>query len=289
MNRLIRWIPLALAGLIASMPAVTAAALMPQSTLFSAAAADGFDPELEDYSVLGFDYVVGEGTAAVGGLEAVGHEARASTSYGVNRVYAAVRDGDFFDGPFAYSISVWADRFLITGGTGEFSAPVSLTLESTVSPSSYSEALAVVLKVPESDFQALLAVAGDEEFIYDSVVYGDIDPSLLAGAELALGLYHNSVDTPGNNAEVATDFITGQYGEAFYLVTVLAAYAEVDGEVDAMHTAFFGLSAPDAGSIIGTGSGAIYAAAVPEADSIALFSAGLALLVLARRRFARAE
>lgn len=287
MNRLYGWMGIVLGSLAAGTPAVTAAAVLPESVLFSAAAADAFNAEFEEFDLLGFDHVVGEGTAAVGSLAAVGYEARASTSYGVNRAYAAVRDGDFFDGPFAYSLSAWADRFVVTGGTGEFLAPVSLSLESTVAAEDYSEAVVVVLKVPEANFQALLSVADDPEFIYDSVVYGDIDPSLLDGAEPVLALYHSSDDTPGNNAEVTTDFITGQYGEAFYLVTVLAAYAEMDGEVDAMHTAIFGLTAPGGGAI-GTGSGVTYAAAVPEADSVVLFSAGLGLLVLARRRFGRA-
>ncbi|MFO1322360.1 MAG: PEP-CTERM sorting domain-containing protein [Burkholderiales bacterium] len=224
--------------------------------------------------------------ATVGAIGELGYLARARTEYGVNHGYAQVVDGSAADGPAVGALSVWADKFVVSGpggATGAFAAPVSVTISGTLGAADYADGGYALYSLTEAQAQAILN--GGEEFVFDQFVYGlPTDP---AYGTPVITDFRSSETSPGSDGFVLTGTVQGNYGEAFYLVSVLNLYAEQNGLVDASNSAVFGITAP-VGASLATSSGTLYTAAVPEPGTYALVLAGLVFVATtaARRRSA---
>ncbi len=84
---------------------------------------------------------------------------------------------------------------------------------------------------------------------------------------------------------VFTTEVPFTYGETFSIASVLFGFANDTGSLSAMNSAHFGISVLDnAAATVTTGSGMVYAAAVPEPQTQAMLLAGLAVLACAMRR-----
>lgn len=228
--------------------------------------------------------------------------ARAQTEYGVNRAAAEnntpVDDeglrGDSIGGPFSVGISAWSDRFTISGGTGTGSVDVSAVLTGLFGPKpdpSYGGGGAYFLFVATP---AQIAELGAKPFEFLDAFIGayEQDPSVATLALLQNVLAPGFID-PGTSVPPGSAFggtLTGSvaftFGEPFYLVGLLAAFANDFGVLDAFNTARFGISA-GAGASLLSESGTQYPAAVPEPSTYLVLAVGLALLTLVGRRRAR--
>jgi hypothetical protein len=263
------------AALLATSPLASAVQAVPQSALFSGALVDidgGDDPSI-DFEFK-FDTTVAEAINTE-----LGYHSKAASDYGVNKAYSKVNGGSSLFGPFAYAVSAWADSFTITGGSGEFTTDVSVTLSGQFGPGSYSEAAYGLFAVSSEFYGAVLD--GGSEFVFELLLAGfPTDPGvqdvIFLGASSEDGDY-----TPGSFTAIGQ--VNGTYGETFYLVSVLATYAEEDGEINMFDTAVFGITGPAGGELL-TGSGTPYAPAVPEPGTYALCAVGLALIFGAHRR-----
>lgn len=219
--------------------------------------------------------------------------AKSQTGYGVNRVTVEnfVPSGNGNEntirGPFAVAISTWVDRFTIAGGSGLGSAQVSASITGQFGPKpdpSYGGSGSYYLFVAQPG-QVESLFSRPLEFIFNN------EPQLMA-APLSL---MQMVPTPGlgDPGEVVppqsqfgrllTGSIDFTYGQPFTIVSVLVGFANDYGVLNAFNSANFGLSGPGE-SIIETDSGTVYAAAVPEPATSALWLLSGSLLLLAHRR-----
>lgn len=266
------------AALLATSPLASAVVAIPQSALFSGAVVD-----VDDGSGPGFgmDFKYDTSLAEVVSAE-LGYHSKAATDYGINKAYSKVTGGSFINGPFTGAVSAWADSFTVTGGSGDFTADVSITLSGQFGPGAYAEAAYGLFAISGEMYGAILT--GGDEFVFDLIMSGlPIGPGFQE--VIVLGASSDDGDSdPG--AFTTMGQVQGTYGQTFHLLSVLATYAEEDGEIDMFSTAVFGISGP-AGSDMLTGSSVPYAPAVPEPGTYALCAVGLALLVGARRRAAR--
>lgn len=266
------------AALLVTSPFASAAVAIPQSALFSGALVDldgGSEPRID------FDFHYDTTVAEVISAE-LGYHAKAASDYGINKAYSKIEGGNALFGPFAGALSAWADSFTVTGGSGAFTADVSVTLSGQFGPNAYSEASYGLFAISSDLYGAVLN--GGDQFVFDLLFTG-----LPSGAGfqeiILLGNSSDDGDTaPGSFT--ATGQVQGTYGETFYLLSVLGTYAEVNGEIDMFSTAVFGISGP-IGSDALTGSGTLYAAAVPEPSTYAMCAVGLALILGAQRRARR--
>jgi hypothetical protein len=263
------------AALLAVSPLASAVVAIPQSALFAGAGVD-----FDDGSEPGFLYDFKHDTSIAEVINTeLGYHSKAASDYGINKAYSKVTGGSFFDGPFTGAVSGWADSFTVTGGTGDFSADVSVTLSGQFGPGTYAEAAYGLYALSGSLYASVLG--GGDEFVFELLSMGLPFGNGIQEV-IALGASSDDGDTePGSFTAMGQ--VHGTYGETFYLLSVLATYAEEDGEIDMFSTAVFGISGP-AGSETITGSGTIYAPAVPEPATYALCAVGLALVFGARRR-----
>ncbi len=266
------------AALIATSPIASAVVAVPQSALFSGALVD-----VDDGSEPGFDMDFQYDTSVAEVISAeLGYHSKAASDYGINRAYSKVTGGSFTSGPFTAAVSAWADSFTLTGGSGDFTADVSVTLSGQFGPGTYAEAAYGLFAVTGDLYGAILN--GGDEFVFDLIVSGlPLGPGFQE--VIALGTSSDGGDSePGSFTAMGQ--VEGTYGQTFYLFSVLATYAEEDGEIDMFNTAVFGISGPTGSETI-TGSGTIYTPAVPEPGTYAMCAVGLALLLAARRRAGR--
>lgn len=219
--------------------------------------------------------------------------AKAQTLLGTNRVAVentvAVDDetlrASSIGGPFAAAISIWAEEFVITGGTGTGSVLVSAAVTGQFGPKpapSYGGSGAYFLFVAE-------AAEIDALFAQPLAYMNEAD---FSGATLSLvqnvlkpGLTDDGESLPQGSAfgRTLTGTIEFTYGEPFYVVSVLGGYANDFGVLDAFNSAEFGITAP-AGAALTAASGFTYAAAVPEPSTYALLAAGFAIVGCCVRR-----
>lgn len=219
-------------------------------------------------------------------------DAMSQTALGLNKVAVennAQVDDEFLrsvsiGGPFAVAISAWADQFTIIGGSGEDTAKVSVSITGEFGPKpepSYGAGGSYYLFVADSNQIANL-LSSPFEFL----VNNDLSSSVLS---LEQNVLKPGYTDPGESLPPDSLFggtLTGNiafsYGEPFYLVSVLAGSANDYGILNAFNSAHFGISSPT-DAVITTGSGTIYAAAVPEPDAIVLFAGGLVILTFVTR------
>lgn len=240
---------------------------------------------------LGTGIVVSDLQAALGPT-APESLAQAQTLQGVNRVLvsnnaAVVSEEDRatgIGGPFAMAVSIWADTFTITGGTGTGTVSLSAGVTGQFGSGYGAEGLYALAAASEAEAGVIL---GDPI----GAALGDALPTPIL-------LVHQSTTAPQYTADgerVAPGSAFGRtvigsyeftYDQPFVLVSMLAGFANDFGSLSAMQSAVFGLTVNgNAGAVIQTGSGAVYPlAAVPEPETYALFLAGLGLLGIAARR-----
>ena len=216
-------------------------------------------------------------------------EAKAYSEMGVNRVLvhnrAAVDDEYLREysvgGPFSVGVSAWADRFTVLSDKGVGQLSVSVTITGSFGPGFGSQG-AYYLFVASPDQVAQL-MEQPFEFLQRSDLLTRAALSLNQHV-LAPGYYDDGEslqpNSPfGRTLNGSVDFVDG---EPFYLVSVLAGYANDFGSLDAFHSAHFGITAP-AGALLSSASGVHYAAAVPEPAALLLWCLGLPLAWLGVR------
>lgn len=219
--------------------------------------------------------------------------AKAQTTLGVNRIavdnYAKVDDEGLrstsVGGPFAVGVSVWVDQFTIlgSGGSGIASVSASVTGEFGPKPApSYGGAGGYYLFVATSN-QISSLLSKPFEFLVSTDVCG------FSALCLEQNVLKPGYTDPGESLPQGSQFgrmLTGNlsfnYGEPFYLVSILGGFANDYGVLNAFNSAHFGISAPT-DAVISTLSGNTYAAAVPEPNAGTMVAAGLVVLGAAIR------
>jgi hypothetical protein len=263
-----------------------------KSTGISAAQIAAGDITLSDADLeLGTGIAVSDLRAALGPT-APESLAQAQTLQGINRVLvsnntAVISEEDRatgIGGPFAMAVSIWADSFTITGGTGTGTVSLSAGVTGQFGNGYGAEGLYALAAVSQAEAGQILA---------DPIgaALGDSLPSPILQV-------HQSTTAPqyiADGERVAPGSAFGRtvigtyeftYDQPFVLVSMLAGFAHDFGSLSAMQSAVFGLTVTgNAAAVIETGSGAVYPlAAVPEPETYALFLAGLGLLGVAARR-----
>lgn len=231
-----------------------------------------------------------------------GNLAQAQTLPGVNRIEVsnsisvtdeAIRQNGI-GGPFAISLSGWTDNFVITGGTGLGSALVSVNVTGQFGNgygggggygmwySSPTELQSEVVQFLSADPTSWLIETIDEPVDGGEILILSYLANVLAPGYTDPGLMLPPGSQFGGLLSTTINFI---YGEEFSLASVLFGFANDTGSLSAMNSAHFGITVLNNPlAQVETGSGTVYAEAVPEPETWAMLLAGLGLVGFAARR-----
>lgn len=188
--------------------------------------------------------------------------------------------------------SAWSDGFLVTGGSGSGSLPISAGIHGTVTGDA-EMFFGVYVSAQPFDVATMFAqIQAAPNF--SSVQFPNATRVMFTGVANRCGLPGASADCgqmPFQNYDGPIDLtlnfgVPFTYGQRFYVLSVFGGGIGVfGGSVDFFNSADFGINAP-AGATLSTLSGAAYppAVVVPEPATWLLMLAGVALLVRRRRR-----
>lgn len=219
--------------------------------------------------------------------------ARSQTLLGTNRVAVeslSLVDDQFLrqnsiGGPFSVSISAWTDRFTITGGVGVGTAQVRTSVNGQFGPKpdpSFGGSGAYYLFIADENQIASL-FAKPFEFI----VNRDLSGAIL---QIQQNVLTPGFTDPGESLPPGSPFgrnllgsLAFTYDTPFYLVSILAGYANDFGILESFNSANFGITSPS-NSLITTQSGFTYASAVPvpEPSAGTLLAIGAVALLAMR-------
>ena len=259
-----------------------------------AAVRDSSIPQAE-YDSLDFSYTQSDrrSDSSVATAAISSGDAKAQTTLGVNRIAvdsnAIVDDeglrSESVGGPFAVGVSVWIDQFTILGSGGSGIASVSASVTGEFGPKpgpSYGGQGGYYLFVATSNQIASL-FSKPFEFLVST------DVCELSALCLEQNVLKPGTNDPGESVREGSPFgrmlkgnVSFNYGEPFYMVSLLAGAANDYGVLNAFNSAKFGISAPT-DAVMTTLSGNTYAAAVPEPTASAMSTAGLVLMGAAMR------
>lgn len=241
-----------------------------------------------------YDQVQVQNGTGLAAASTVNGAARAQSDYGVNRVAAAsfapVDDESLrqtsIGGPFTDAFSVWADRFVVQGGSGVGSLSVSAIVSGQfgAQPGGFGfyDLMVVDSGDAVADARTVAAILRDES--------GPDTLSAVSVLSLAqevpapgLGTDVESLAPGAAFGRVLGGEITFTYGRPFYLISVLGASANDFGSLSAFNSAHFGITAP-MGAAIASDAGVSYAAAVPEPSTALMALVGCLGLAVRRSR-----
>ncbi len=221
-----------------------------------------------------YDQVQVQNGTGVAAAATVNGSARAQSDYGVNRVEAAsfapVDIGSLrqtsIGGPFADAFSVWADRFLVQGGTGVGTLSVSAIVSGQFGTQPGGVGFYNLMVVDSGD------AAADANTVA-AILRDESGPNTLSAVSVLTLAQEVPAPGFGTGAEallpgaafgrVLAGQVTFTYGRPFYLISVLGASANDFGSLSAFNSAHFGITVPTGAAIV-SDAGVSYAAAVPE-------------------------
>ena len=231
-----------------------------------------------------------------------GNLAQAQTLPGVNRIEVSnsipVTDEAMrqtgIGGPFAISLSGWTDNFVITGGTGLGSALISVNVTGQFgngygAGGGYGMWLSTPAELQSEVIQFLST--DPTSWLIETIVEPEDGGESLILSYLANVLAPGYTDPglmlqPGSQfGGLLTTTFNFTYGEQFSLASVLYGFANDTGSLSAMNSAHFGITVLNNPlAQVQTDSGAVYAQAVPEAETWTMLLAGLGLVGFAATR-----
>jgi hypothetical protein len=231
-----------------------------------------------------------------------GNLARAQTLPGVNRIEVSnsIPVTDEFirqtgiGGPFAMSVSGWTENFMVTGGTGLGTALISVNVTGQFGNGYGAEGgYGMWLSTPAELQNEVVQFLSTDPITW---VIETIDDPEDGGESLILSYLANVLAPPftepglmlppgslfGGRLSTTINFT---YGEQFSLASVLYGFANDTGSLSAMNSADFGITVLNNPlAQVQTDSGAVYAQAVPEAETWTMLLAGLGLVGFAATR-----
>lgn len=263
-----------------AMPAVSHAIVFvpPTSAAASLALADEdgdlLDDVTGDLAIDDLDWTMG--TAVVEASVPGKLSSRAQTLLGTNRAEAIATLPSSPNGT-ALAMSIWYDRFTVTGGTGAGTASVSASVSGTIGAHPSAEGMYMLLQLTESQMTAIQA-ADPLELATQYLLTG-VDPTTIVLIE---GRDHT--DSPSFIDGALTGSVGFNYGEAFYLVSALLVEAYEQGSISSFQSVEFGISTNDPTADLLTDSNVQYGAFVPEPGTYALMAIGAVIVGWAARR-----
>jgi hypothetical protein len=220
--------------------------------------------ELTGCAACAVSTVVGSSFGELGSPSGAYGKARAAL--GVNGAYASV-DPSRIDLE-AYAESIWADGFVILGGTGSSTVHVSVRVDGSLDGAGQPGG-------PGSNaFYGL--------FISDAPMFCDFDALSCGAGTMAIPLTEPLSGTQYLSADIAFT-----YGQPFYVASYLGAevVGGMAGVADFFHSAHFGISAPT-GATLAAESGTLYpdVVSIPEPATAWLLLLGVLCVPLLRSR-----
>ena len=169
-------------------------------------------------------------------------------------------------GPFADAFSVWADRFLVQGGTSVGTLSVRAIVSGQVGTQPGGVGFYNLMVVDSGD------AAADANTVA-AILRDESGPNTLSAVSVLTLAQEVPAPGFGTGAEallpgaafgrVLAGQVTFTYGRPFYLISVLGASANDFGSLSAFNSAHFGITAPTGAAIV-SDAGVSYAAAGPE-------------------------
>lgn len=275
---------LAAAGLslaiVLGLPAVSNAVVLipPPSGTLSAALAD-LDGDLIDDSTGSpsiDDFSWTNSTSMVQAAVPDALSSRAMTTMGVNRAEAIATLPGTPAGQ-ANALSLWYDKFTVTGGSGSGSARVSATVTATIQDDFKARGLYYLLKLTPEQLMDIQS-RSPESLATDYFTSG------IPSSMIVISARRTESNGPVNVDATLKGTLSFEYDQPFYLASMLMVEARESGSISAFNTVNFGLSLTDPLASYDSDSNTVYAAFVPEPGTYALMFAGLGLLAAGVRR-----
>lgn len=201
---------------------------------------------------------------------------RAMTTMGVNRAEAIATLPGSPAGQ-ANALSLWFDKFTMTGGSGSGSARVSATVTATIQDDFKARGLYYLLKLtPE---QLLDIQSRSPESLATEYFTSGIPSSMVV-----ISARRTESNGPVNVNATLKGTLAFEYDQPFYLASMLMVEAQEMGAISAINSVHFGLSLVDPLASYDSDSNTVYAAFVPEPETYALILAGLGMVAAGVRR-----
>ncbi len=202
--------------------------------------------------------------------------ARAMTTMGVNRAEAIATLPGSPAGQ-ANALSLWYDKFTVTGGTGSGSAQVSATVTATIQDDFKARGLYYLLKVTPEQLMDIQSQSPES-------LATDYFNSGIPSSMIVISARRIESNGPVNVNATIKGTLSFEYDQPFYLASMLMVEAQELGSISSFNSVHFGLSLTDPLASYDSDSNAVYAAFVPEPETYALILAGLGMVAAGVRR-----
>jgi len=200
----------------------------------------------------------------------------AMTTMGVNRAEAIATLPGSAAGQ-ANALSLWFDKFTVTGGSGSGSARVSATVTATIQDDFKARGLYYLLKLTPEQLMDIQS-RSPESLATDYFTSG------IPSSMVVISARRTESNGPVNVNATLKGTLSFEYDQPFYLASMLMVEAQEMGAISAINSVHFGLSLVDPLASYDSDSNTVYAASVPEPETYALILAGLGVVAVGARR-----